>query len=348
MRARTITDPDRFALEAGPLLAENEARHNLILGICSNLRDHPEVFDRFHLWVVDGKDGPVAAAVLTPPHNLVVARPRVEGAIEALADAVHEEGIRLPGVGGALPEARRFAARWQELTGARVRTRMAQRIFRLTAVRPVRSASGAMRWATPSDRDLVIGWYGDFSTESLPEEQRDAASASRERFIDLRLRREGGGIAMWEDGGPVSLAGYGSRTPNGMRIGPVYTPPEYRRRGYATALVAGLSRALLEDGMRFCFLFTDTANPTSNRIYMDIGYRPVCDAVDLGFDYAVTPEGTRLRYLAGRSPTGRGRPGSPSRAARSLRPRSSPSAWSSKVTRISSSGRRFSTRAMCS
>ena len=288
MRVRTLADAETFVLEAGPLLAEDEARHNLILGICSNLRNHPEVYERFHLWVVDGENEPVAAAVLTPPHNLVVARPRVEGSVELLADTVHAEGLRPPGVGGALPEAQQFAARWQEVTGARTRTRMAQRIFRLTAVRPVRVAKGAMRWATPADRDLVIRWYRDFSDEAFPGEDREATAASLEKAIDLRLRRKGGGIVLWERGGPVSLAGYGSRTPNGMRIGPVYTPPEHRRRGYATALVAGVSRSILEEGLRFCFLFTDTANPTSNRIYMDIGYEPVCDAVDMAFEYPKT------------------------------------------------------------
>lgn len=87
----------------------------------------------------------------------------------------------------------------------------------------------------------------------------------------------------WEDGEPVSLAGFGNPTPNGVRIGPVYTPPGRRRRGYATALVAALTRALLGSGPRFCFLFTDLANPTSNTIYQRIGYRPVTDVDEWRF-----------------------------------------------------------------
>ena len=62
-----------------------------------------------------------------------------------------------------------------------------------------------------------------------------------------------------------------------MRVGPVYTPPAERRRGYAGALVAALSQQLLDTGREFCFLFTDQANPTSNHIYQQIGYAPVCD-----------------------------------------------------------------------
>jgi predicted GNAT family acetyltransferase len=34
---------------------------------------------------------------------------------------------------------------------------------------------------------------------------------------------------------------------------------------------------MLAEGRRFCFLFTDLGNPTSNHIYQEIGYRPVAD-----------------------------------------------------------------------
>ena len=79
---------------------------------------------------------------------------------------------------------------------------------------------------------------------------------------------------------PVSMASYGGRTPTGIRIGLVYTPPRHRRRGYATSLVAEQSRWLLEQGYRSCFLYTDLSNPTSNAIYERIGYRRVADSTE--------------------------------------------------------------------
>ena len=81
----------------------------------------------------------------------------------------------------------------------------------------------------------------------------------------------------------MSLSGFSGPTPTGIRIGPVYTPPEHRRHGYATTLVADLSAWLLEQGHRACFLYTDLANPTSNRIYVEIGYERVCDAMEFSF-----------------------------------------------------------------
>jgi predicted GNAT family acetyltransferase len=96
-------------------------------------------------------------------------------------------------------------------------------------------------------------------------------------MVARRQEDPNGGLVFWEDGETVSFAGYGGLTPNGIRIGPVYTPPELRGRGYGSALTAALTQQLLDGGRRFCFLFTDLANPTSNSIYQRIGYRPVSD-----------------------------------------------------------------------
>ena len=78
-------------------------------------------------------------------------------------------------------------------------------------------------------------------------------------------------------GGDGATGIVGGRTPNGTRVGPVYTPPEHRGHGYASALVAAASQAQLDEGIQFCFLFTDLANPTANHIYQAIGYEPVSD-----------------------------------------------------------------------
>jgi hypothetical protein len=91
---------------------------------------------------------------------------------------------------------------------------------------------------------------------------------------------------MWEDGEPASVCCTTGTTPNGIRVGAVYTPPERRRHGYASAMVAAVSQAELDAGRRYCFLFTDLANPTSNRIYRAIGYEPVRDVDIYRFEAA--------------------------------------------------------------
>jgi hypothetical protein len=137
-----------------------------------------------------------------------------------------------------------------------------------------------MRDARTDDRPLLLDWFRAFMEEAIGESP-DAASTAH--VVDHRLEADSAGVVFWEDGPMVSLAAFGNPTPNGIRIGPVYTPPEYRRRGYASALVAELSERLLEK-RRFCFLFTDLANPTANRIYERIGYRRVCEAAEIVFE----------------------------------------------------------------
>jgi predicted GNAT family acetyltransferase len=207
----------------------------------------------------------------------VLAQPRDEEALTVLADAIDDE---LPGVVGAVPEVNDFATLWD----ASPRIVFEQGIYALREVKPVPAAPGGPREATETDYDLVFDWFVAFGDEALHD--GEPGTAQHERQIRQRLSPESpGGITLWEDDGvPVSLSGYGGRTPNGIRIGPVYTPPELRGRGYATSLVAGLSARLLREGRTFCFLYTDLANPTSNAIYERIGYARVCDSRQIAFE----------------------------------------------------------------
>jgi predicted GNAT family acetyltransferase len=115
-------------------------------------------------------------------------------------------------------------------------------------------------------------------------EESDPGRLEARSMVEHRLASGDGGFLLWVDGGEtVSVSGWGGPTPNGIRVGPVYTPPELRGRGYATALVAELSQSLLDGGRSFVFLYTDLANPTSNAIYERIGYRMVCESAEIAF-----------------------------------------------------------------
>jgi uncharacterized protein len=271
-----IEDPAQFRRRAFPLLLKDEARHNVMLGIAGLLEEHPDAYAEFHLWVVEEAGRAVAAASWTPPFNVVVARPERDEALSTLAAFFQREEVALPGVTGAVPEVDRFVGEWERLTGRVSRRRMAQGIYRLETVRPAGVVPGAMRPATMADREWLVSWIRDFSREALDE----SAVARSEEAVDRRLRGEGGELLVWVDGDPVSLAGWGGATPNGVRIGPVYTPPALRGRGYAGALVSELSSRLFSEGRRFCFLYTDLSNPISNRLYERIGYERVCVSMD--------------------------------------------------------------------
>jgi len=281
LELRSFGDPSAFLARARDLLLADEARHNLLLGIAATVAEMPDAYRDPGFWVVEADERAVLAALRTPPFNLALSRPTDPGAVPFLATALAELHVDLPGVAGARPEVEEYVEAWCRATGDTAVPRIAQRIYRLSAVRAPAGVPGAMREAGEADRDLLRAWNLAFMREALEEPHLDEV----DRLIDRRLASRDGGFALWEDGGvAVSLAGCAGRTPNGIRIGPVYTPPERRARGYAGALVAALSARSLARGLRFCFLYTDLANPTANSIYRRIGYEPVCDSAEYAFE----------------------------------------------------------------
>lgn len=282
MDVDSVASAGAFLERAETLLLDDEPRHNLAFGIVSFTRDHPDVYPELRGWIAQDSGTVVGAALRTPPYNLVLARPRADGALEALAAAIPDE---LPGVVGAVPEVDGFAEAWAARHPVTPATHVEQRIYALEKVTPPRGVEGAMRLAGAGDRALVLEWMTAFNREAL----HGADDRGRiERSVDARLGPGGaGGICLWEvEGRPVSLAGFGGPTPKGLRIGPVYTPPEHRRHGYGSAVTAAASQIVLDRGKRFCFLYTDLANPTSNAIYLRLGYRPVCDSREIAFQPA--------------------------------------------------------------
>ena len=111
---RSVAAPVRSSSGPRKLLLEDEPRHNLALGIASFTRDHPDLYAELRGWVVREDGDVVGAALRTPPYNLVLARPRTDRAVRALADAITDE---LPGVVGAVPEVDAFAAAWAARQG---------------------------------------------------------------------------------------------------------------------------------------------------------------------------------------------------------------------------------------
>jgi predicted GNAT family acetyltransferase len=280
LRVLRPLDAQAFLDVVAPLLLTDEPRNNLILGITGTLLEHPDRFGEKHFWVVTDHAGvPLAAAMRTPPYNLLLAGSRAGSGLAELVDGIDDE---LPGVVGAHPEVDEFVRLWTRTHTVEPRVLRSQGVYALERVQSVPPAPGRSRSATRDDLPLLLDWMVAFGEEVLEED--DPGRAEAREGIEHRLASVNGGIDLWEDEGEVvSLSGWGGPTPNGIRIGPVYTPPERRGRGYATALVAEQSQARLDAGRRFCFLYTDLANPTSNAIYERIGYVKVAESAMVAF-----------------------------------------------------------------
>jgi len=263
-----------YSATVGGLLARRPAQHTILLGAIETLRAAGAralgaIAPLFGWW--QEPDGEVSAAFLhTPPFPVALTSVPVPAAV-ALAQALAARPRTVGGVNADPGGAEAFARAWHELTGDTAELRMRSRLFQLAGLRwPDPRPPGQARAAGPADRSLLIAWSEAFHREaqSGPE---DVVS-----IVDDRLSYRG--LSLWEDAGqPVSMAGVTRITAGQVRVGPVYTPPGLRGRGYAGALTCVVSQAALDAGAGRVLLFTDLANPTSNALYQRLGYQPLED-----------------------------------------------------------------------
>ena len=268
------SDVEAFAGVAGSFLGARLEREQLAR-LVDGVRQGRHAEHANHFATVRGGDRElVAAALRTPPHSLICTRlpePAASLALE-LIDVWLERDPDVVGVGAEPGTARAIAAAWARRTGgfSHLEVRMAMHVAQAIE-NPPRRVAGRLRLAAVDDLERLVRWWRAFSAEAMPRFPDDAQQA-------VVVRYEDDALYVWEDGGePVALIG-ARPTVNGYGwIGPVYTPPERRRRGYAGAGVAAASRRLLDAGASRCLLFTDLDNPTSNKIYREVGYRQFAD-----------------------------------------------------------------------
>jgi GNAT superfamily N-acetyltransferase len=280
---------DEFTAAAGAFLARRPVEHSVFLTVTSVLRRNglnayggPPLFGWHRAQdgtaesgaAQDGTAGEKAVEAVflcTPPFPPLLSR-GTPGAARELAGVLDGP---LYGVRGESGTVREFAAAWRERTGARTRADRETRLHRLgRLVPPDPAPPGRARVAGPGDRELLLRWQEGFFQDIGQEDHLG------ERLLDDALAH--GGRTLWEVGGePVAMAGTTPPEDGAVRVVSVYTPPELRGRGYAGAATAAVSRAALDAGASHVLLFTDLANPVSNRLYARLGYVPVEDQLSL-------------------------------------------------------------------
>ena len=273
---------EALALLDAPLNAAG-AEGELSLGILGRLVNEPAAWGAEVTILVESDGaGPVGVVTMTGSYPALVVgfgEPEAIG-YRRLADAMLAAGRRPEGVNGPRRFSEPFARAFTEAAGVAARVHRETRAFELRSVRVPTMPAGRFRTAMPEDAATLRPWivaFGEDIGETITAEE---AASRTERLIPSQE------LVVWEDDDTiVSMAAVVRRTSRSAHVALVYTPPEHRGRGYASAAVALLSQRELDAGQMWCSLFTDIANTTSNHIYTAIGYEPICDFRQFRLDW---------------------------------------------------------------
>jgi len=292
MELRFFDDPVTFLDVAGDHLAEQPVLSTVIAGVSERIARQreagiawPEGVPCWFAVVLDGDDV-VGTAMRTAPFGEYPAylRPMSDDAVHLLAKALLDREEPVLGANGALPAVQIFCEDMAAATGKTARVGQHTRLFELGELKEPASVPGTLRPARRDEQDLVASWYEAFMADADEMAGREPGESPHEAPTDDELRRriDTGRVFVWadEDDVPVNVTAATAPSFGVSRIGPVYTPREQRGRGFASAAVYAVSALLRDSGERPC-LFTDQANPTSNKIYEALGYERLVDMANL-------------------------------------------------------------------
>ena len=258
--------------KAKVFLGSKPVHHNLILTLLHARAAHPKP-GRY--WVATDGNAVVGVVFQSPLNFRAVVTPMVPDVVPLVVDAISDTEVRLPGVVGDVATAAYFAGQWAERQKSAVVPFLGQRLYEVDKVEEPTAVRGRFRKAVPDDWELLIDWVRRFSAD-ISEQESDSES-----LVDRRL--PAGQLWLWDSNGPVSMAGRTAPVEGVARVQLVYTPPENRNSGYASACVASLSKHIRDEGHR-CILYTDLGNPISNSVYRRIGYRAVAEGIQYRFE----------------------------------------------------------------
>ena len=233
--------------------------------------------------MIDEEDGLFKiVGVRTPPLRLVLYstdhQNPSEPALSYLINYLVQINTLLPGILAPNILATQFSNLWSQATQDNHKTNLLERVFRLDKVIPPSKCSGHFRKCEAPDLKILSQFFMDFKSEALGEKSTlDENEESVLSFI------EKGTIYCWEDKQITAIASSSRPTKNSISVNMVYTPSPFRKKGYASNVTAALSQELLDNGYDFLTLFTDLNNATSNKIYTQIGYKPVGDITAMDF-----------------------------------------------------------------
>ena len=275
MKVRELADVAALWHAAEAYLSGDPANNTHQLSAAKRIMDLGARYgERFFVVYTDDSESELVGSAIYVDSKALFLAVMPPAAASALALQLRDNDVRLTGVIGR----RDVLASFTDAFARRFTTHVDLMLYQLMTAPDYGRATGQVRVATMHDLDLLVQWHREFELEvgmvtvPTPLEERVALRINNQQLV------------VWIDAGrAVSAAGANPLPAASARIGPVYTPPELRGRGYAQAVTAAASKHVQRDGPRTVFLFTDAVNPASNKAYQRIGFVHVADHAHLVF-----------------------------------------------------------------
>ena len=270
----SFSDKADWVLDKAKVFLSSKPVHNNV--ILTLLHARVERFTPGRYWVAADGNAVVGVVFQSPLNLRAIVTPMEPSIVRSVVDAISDAKVKLPGVGGDATTAAHFAGQWAERQKSAVVPFMGQRIYEVDKVKEPIGIKGHLRKAVSKDRKRLIDWVRRFYIDITGVQESGA-----EDIVDRRI--SAGQLWLWDNAGPASIAGLTPPMEGVVRVQLVYTPPENRGKGYASACVASLSKQVRDVEHR-CILYTDLGNPISNSIYRRIGYHVVSEGIHYRFE----------------------------------------------------------------
>lgn len=230
-----------------------------------------------HFLSVFDKDEFKATAVKTLPKAFLSSTTKNTEDLTLLAAYFTDNKIKISGVVAESIYADAFT---QYMQKNKVSNRKLH-VHKLTKINSNILAEGEFKPARAEALDYLAEWANQF--------QHDAHAYPKKTKTEIRSNVKNlisnNNLFTWINNRNelVSMAGIIRSTTNIGIIGLVYTPKHFRGKGYAKSCVQKLSEHILNTGHKYGGLFTESSNPTSNKIYKEIGYEVSTEFSDIAF-----------------------------------------------------------------
>lgn len=258
-----------FKEDVIPFLERNEQENNLLLGVLQ-VAEEP-------MFMAAAKQGEEVTIVFlqTVEKQVIVATSEIsEEAIVELAKQLTNVYPDIPGLIGNKKIVQKLAEEIAILEQKKTTLGMEQGVYELKQVKKKWSGDGIFRAVNSDELPLIEQWIHQFCEDvKLPTTKEEAKQTAYTLITTNRL------FGLEVGGKLVSVAAKTRPTTNNITVNFVYTPKEERKKGYASICVAELSQRMLDEGYKTTTLYTDLANPTSNKIYQEIGYEKIMESV---------------------------------------------------------------------